>query len=165
MGRQGGGEAARCSGKSRRIGREPHLFQVLQRSVIDAVLLEINAHGIDHLGDDGVVDGTDCRVRHLDGLLRLEQRRWFGRVTIPRSDCFVAWDAAPVGSRRLAELPLISRSALRSFRKLKPDPICAGGSVVIGRPLVGREALGSGGMRTRLATPPVARRIVLLGFF
>lgn len=77
----------------------PHLFQVLQHAVVDAVLLEINAHGVDHFLDDGVVDGSDCRVRH--------------------GDC---WTAATEAANRLLDACPQSPQTIASLTPLHPAP-------------------------------------------
>jgi hypothetical protein len=50
--------------------RCPHLFQLIQNAIVHAVLLEIDAHGVDDLLDDVVVDRADVSVRHSHGRLR-----------------------------------------------------------------------------------------------
>lgn len=42
--------------------RASHRFQVIQDAVIDAILLKIDTHGVNDLGDDNIVDRSDCRV-------------------------------------------------------------------------------------------------------
>jgi len=46
--------------------KSPHLFQLLKNAIVDAILLEIDTHGIYDLGDDVIVDPADVCVRHVD---------------------------------------------------------------------------------------------------
>lgn len=66
--------ACKC-GDCGRVERGPHLFQLLEDAIIHAILLEINAHGVDDLLDDMVVDPADMSVRHPDGRFATENRR------------------------------------------------------------------------------------------
>jgi len=63
--------ACKC-GDCGRVERGPHLFQLLEDAIIHAILFEINAHGIDDLLDDVVVDPADMSVRHPDGRFATE---------------------------------------------------------------------------------------------
>ena len=43
-----------------------HLFQFFQNAIVDAILFEVDADGVDHLVDDMLVNGTDGRGGHRD---------------------------------------------------------------------------------------------------
>jgi len=57
------------------MGKSSYLLQLLQNSIIHTVLFEINAHRIDNLLDDVVIDVADGSIRHVDE--RRRRRRWF----------------------------------------------------------------------------------------
>lgn len=45
-----------------------YLFQFFQNTIVDAILLEVDADSVDHLVDDVLVNGTDSVVGHGDCL-------------------------------------------------------------------------------------------------